>query len=189
MQRRALLSSLAVIGAVGTTGCLGNDRPGATLGTDSTEVIEQWGGEADRVVVSQGQEVTKEMGISASHQQITLPTGTIQFELENTTSRTFDTNPWAWKLWRREDEEWTTVFPEAIRKSLVHLDSGGSLEFRLTLDDTENVQNPYRRVGSPDSEHATLGDVESGEHALTLDGEFPSGKIRFVSRFGVGEDE
>jgi len=188
MQRRALLSSLAVIGAVGTAGCLANVRPGSTLGADSTEVVEQWGGEVDRIVLSQGEEVTGEMGISASGQQITLPTGTIQFELENSTSRTFDTNPWAWKLWRREDGKWTTVFPEAIRKSLVHLDSGGSLEFRLTFDDTENVKNPYRRVGSPDREHATLGGVDSGEHALTLDGEFPNGKIRFVSRFGVVED-
>lgn len=189
MQRRSLLSSLAGFGAVGIAGCMANSRPGATLGTDSTETVDQWGEDVERIVVSRGNDTGSEMAILSSNTGVSLPTGTIQFDLENTTRRTFDTNPWAWTLWRESAEGWNAVFPELIRKPLVHIEPGETLSFRLILDDTEGVRTPYGRVGTPDSEHATLGDIAPGEHAVTLSGEFPSGTVRFVSRFEVTTDE
>lgn len=186
MRRRALLSSLAVGGVLGIAGCIARVRPGASLGVDDDVDVEVWAEEVDRVVVTRGDSGSG-MRIVASAEAVRLPKATVGFELENATVRSVEVNPFAWFLWRFEGDEWTPVYPERLPLPLATLAPGSSIEWDLIIDNTVESDERYAGPGKARKDGATLRGVLTGEHAVTIVGEFPNGRVRFVSRFDVLE--
>jgi hypothetical protein len=141
------------------------------------------GGEYDRVVcVPEVDADSLPIALSASSGSVSLPS-TIEFTLANDSDATFKTNPYDWRLWKRVDEEWYPIAPEAVQEPLFTMRPGSTHEWALTLDDALPT-DPGEMYYSWDAS-GTVGGLGGGEYAFTTNGWFdtPDGTRRI--QFGV----
>lgn len=177
---------MAVGGVLGSAGCLSQVQPGEHLGVVAADAAGPWGEGVDRVVVTHGADPDIGMAISSASSPVDGRRQTVRYDLKNATRRSFETNPFSWTVWR-EDEGWTRLYPEILPMPSLRLEPGSSLYWWLTLDHAGTESGEYEAPEKASKEGVTIRGVRPGQHAVSIAGSFPSGDVRFVSRFAIAE--
>ena len=87
---------------------------------------------------------------------------TITFTLRNETGNPFTLNPYAWRLFRLEEEQWRHVAPAEHLDPLVELPAGAAFEWVLSRE-SHPTPSADRRL------YPTVA-VQNGVHAFAVDG-------------------
>ncbi|SEO86708.1 hypothetical protein SAMN04487948_10655 [Halogranum amylolyticum] len=149
-----------------------------------------WDDDVKRVVA--WPDVTDEtpVALTPATQRGSLPTATVEFTLTNDTDVRFDTNFYAWRVWKRVDGEWFHVAPRAWNQPLMSLAPDESHAWTLTVDNTRLDDEPLPRAGG--TEELSLAGLGGGTYAFTVDGWFAGEGYRdgvgFVARFDLDGD-
>jgi hypothetical protein len=122
-------------------------------------------------------------------QRGSLPTATFEFTLRNETDVRFDTNFYAWRVWKRVDGEWFHVAPQGWNDPLMALGPGDSHVWKLTVDGRENRAPSTAASGT---ETLSLTGLGGGTYAFVVDGWFATAdhenSVGFAARFDLGGD-
>jgi hypothetical protein len=145
------------------------------------------GDDTDRVVCTAAAgDPPEPMALVPSVDSVETPEGRVAFTLRNDTDVRFDTNFYAWKVWKRVDGDWYHVAPRYWNVPLMSLEPGQSHEWTLTVDNTDLDARLPRAGGTSEVTVAGLG---GGAYAFGTDGWFRSAdherKTAFVARFRV----
>ena len=149
-----------------------------------------WDDDIERVVA--WPDVTDETAIALTPptQQGSLPTTTFEFTLTNGTDVRFDTNFYAWRVWKRVDGSWFHVAPTAWPQPLMTLEPAESHTWTLTVDNTTSDGAPFSHVEGRES--ISLSGLGGGTYAFTIDGWFATedyqNGLGFVARFDLSGD-
>jgi hypothetical protein len=218
MQRRALLAAIgtaAVAGCVADESPAGTEAdtdtsetpdgdPATTTEHPTTATPETpdvgvspseaagppWDDDIEHVVA--WPDVTDEtpIALTPSTQQGSLPTTTFEFTLTNETDVRFDTNFYAWRVWKRVDGSWFHVAPTAWPQPLMALEPGESHMWTLTVDNTKSDGAPFSHVEGRQS--ILLSGLGGGTYAFTTDGWFATedyqNGLGFAARFDLSGD-
>lgn len=135
MNRRSLLSLLAAA-ASAVTGCL-DDASGGT--PSLPESCPSFADDATTVCAhdASGDEP---VGFTASARTLA-PMNSIAFELTNRSNNSLGMNPYQWTVYRRRDDDWTHVAPDAYPEPWLQLDPDETHEWTLTLGDGGGAAN------------------------------------------------
>jgi hypothetical protein len=143
--------------------------------------------DTDRVVCTAAAgDAPEPMALVPSADSVATPRGTVSFTLRNDTDVRFDTNLYAWKVWKRVDDDWYHVAPRYWNVPLMFLDPGQSHEWTLTVDNTD-LDGRLPHAGG--TSEVTVAGLGGGAYAFGTDGWFQSAdherKTAFVARFEV----
>lgn len=199
MKRRALLGTLATLGATAAAGgCLGapggsddpetttTEQPPATStatpttddGTATNPELATLGEPAsavdcpvagDRRAICYPEHADAALSITPDPETVALPAGETTVTLANDTQYDYRTNFHAWTLSKRVDGEWYRIAPQYYPEPLHTLPAGDTHEWTLTVDNSEAPTG-----GAAAESDIRLAGLGGGEYAFTVSGWFLS---------------
>lgn len=193
LTRRRLLQAAGVSAGATIAGCLGRADP---HGSPTASPPDESGNcptydESVRTVVcyEASDAETPQMYLDPSKASISLPKSSMTFTLENTRNKTFNMNPYGWRLHKLVDGTWHFLQPWIVKQPLLMLASGKSYSWDITVDNTKLDQPIEQESGANQLTFSGLG---SGRYAFGVEGWFDNEngerETAYVTTFEVEGD-
>lgn len=172
MQRRAFLA-LSAGAATGLAGCTMNALQGAA-GPASPSPSSQCPAlvDADRTVCPDDE--GRPLSIARSSQRVSGDDWSLQVVVANRAAEPYGVNPYAWAVYRKGDDDWTRVAPDAAIEPWVELDPGEAYAWLLSA----------AGAGPGDADQRVLLDLGPGTYAFAVPFRGPD-RVAAVAPFAV----
>lgn len=109
------------------------------------------------------------LAFESTNRSGTLPRAEFEFTLTNETNATFQTNFYAWRVWKRVDGEWYHVAPRMWPDPLMAVRPGESHTWSVSVDNAD-LDRPIPRAEG--TSEVTVVGLGAGEYAFGVDGWF-----------------
>lgn len=124
-------------------------------------------GEGVARVVCYPEQTGDPLSVTPSKDAVALPEGSLTFTLANDTTSTYSVNFYDWGLHKRVGGQWFYVTPRLIPEPLHHVAPGGSHEWTVEVD---NSQEPS--TGTSREDGGTVAGLGGGEYVFEVSGWF-----------------